>query len=91
MDSSGEFVCFYGHDEVVEVEAFDGMRPPGDGDFSPFDEHSWVVEFFFGEFAKAIGEGEGEFEVFELKYSLKLLDAVDVNDVPFGNLSLEAR
>jgi hypothetical protein len=81
-------VAFGGHDEIVFVQAFDDMRPPGYGDFTPLGQQGGMVVFFFCDFPDLIGELQGLGEVFEFEFTSKTLDPFDLDDFPLRDLGL---
>jgi len=74
------------HDEVVAVQALDGVAPPGHGDLAPFGEQARVMAFGFGDFTHGVGKGQGELEVLEQENLFQLHHAVAYLDVPVGDL-----
>src|SRR5471032_940395 len=82
----GHVVGAGSHDEVVAMQALDGVAPPGHGDFAPFGQQAWVMAFGFGYFTDGVGEGQGVLEVLEQENFFQLHDAVANFDVPVRDL-----
>jgi len=82
----GHFVGARGHDEIVAVQAFDGVAPPGHGDFAPFGQQAWVVTFGLGDFTDGVGERQRVFEILEQENFFQLHHAVADFDIPVGDL-----
>ena len=74
-----------GHDEVVAVQAANGVGPPLDGDLAPFQEDGGVVIRLGGEDGDLVGELDGRLPAIGFDDAFESLDALDLDDVPTGD------
>src|SRR2546425_113884 len=77
------------HDEVVAVQAADGVGPPGHRDPPPLGEERGMVALLFRDGPHPVGEGQGGGEVGEGEDALQPPDPVALDDAPARNLGLE--
>ena len=84
-----EIVGLGGHDEIVPVEAFDFVGPPGHYDVAPLGQERRMMTLLFGQSADGVREPESIDEVRERKVPFQPLDLVLSDELPLRHLSME--
>src|ERR671924_214984 len=84
----GQLIRLRGHDEVVALQALDGVGPPGDSYLAPFGGDRRVMALLFSDPAHLVGKIEGGLEVLEVERPLQPLDVVTLDDAPRRHFSL---
>lgn len=71
-----ELIGLGGHDEVVLMQAFDLMRPPGHRNLAPFCADDRMMALLLGEFPHFLGEGQRLGEILELEGAPQARDVI---------------
>ncbi len=79
------------HDEIILMQPFHFMGPPGDSHFAPFGQQSRVVIVLLSNLPYLVGEIQRLCKIFEGKHTPDALFACFGDELPIWNLLMVTR